>query len=530
MKKNLFITTLCILISFAVTAQTAGSLDSTFNSNGIYTYDFGFHDNLNDVTVQPDGKIVCTGVALNAGFAGVLKVMRLNIDGTPDNTFGINSVFSILIGNETYGYESFVQPDGKIIVAGITYDANYYADWLLLCLDSTGVLDSSFGTNGITMVDFFTRDDFAQAITFQADGKIVVAGTITDTINYFNNPSIVRFTENGIIDSTFGVNGVVTIPAIDIDNELTSIAVQADGKILAAGHYSKVFTGAMDFDILVIRVDTNGVPDATFGNNGVVKTSINGGIDDSFGMELDSAQNIIVAGFTTLPFTLTLDMVLLKYDSTGTLDPNFGTAGIVTFNNADEDVAYDVKIQPDNKIVVGGSSGLSFFGPRSLAVWRYLPDGTPDNTFGTNGFVTTAINPDFQDLNGIALQPDGKIVGAGRTYNGSQNDIAVVRYLNDVSTSVVEAINKNAFTVFPNPVSQNGWITLNYELKNERHTQIEFYNLTGSKIAFIQPEVSLQGNHTIEIRVPARLVPGIYFVKVTGEEAVSSTFKLVVSK
>jgi len=419
-------------------------------------------------------------VALTASFAGELKVIRLLTDGTPDSAFGTNSVFSILIGNETYGYESFVQPDGKIIVAGITYDANYYADWLLLRLDSTGVIDSSFGTNGITMVDFYTRDDLAQAVTLQADGKIVVSGTITDTVNYYNNPTIVRFTADGIIDSTFGVNGVATIPAIDIDNELTIIAVQADGKIVAAGHYSKVFTGSMDFDILVIRVDANGVPDATFGTNGVVKTSINGGIDDSFGMELDAAQNIIVAGFTTLPVTLTLDMVLVKYDSSGTPDPNFGTAGIVTFNNSDEDVAYDLKIQPDNKIVVGGSSGLSFTGPRDIAIWRYLTDGTPDNTFGANGFVTTAIGPDFQDANSIVLQADGKIVAAGRANNGSQNDIAVVRYLNDLSSAVEEMMSNGMFSVFPNPVSQNGTITLNYKLKSAGHMQIEFYNLMGA--------------------------------------------------
>lgn len=528
MKKNLFITALCSLISLAAAAQTAGTLDSTFNSNGIYTYDFGFHDNLKDVKIQPDQKIVCTGVALTPSFAGELRVLRLNPDGTPDNTFGTNGVYSLLIGNECYGYESFVRADGKIIVAGLTYDANYNADWLLLRLDSTGTLDPTFGTNGITMVDFFTRDDIAQAITVQADGKILVSGTSNDTINYYNNPTIVRFTENGVIDSTFGTNGIITVAGIDIDNELTSIAVQNDGKIVAAGHYSKVFTGAMDFDVLVIRVDSNGVPDATFGTNGVAITPINGGIDDSFGMALDTSQNIIVAGFTTLPFTLTLDMVLLKYNTSGTLDPNFGTGGIVTFNNSDEDVAYGVKIQPDNKIVVGGSSGLSFFGPRSMAVWRYLSNGTPDNTFGTNGFTTTDIYPDYQDINSIALQADGKIVAAGRTYNGSQNDIAVVRYLNGIPTSVEEMSNKNLLSVFPNPVSQNGKITLNYKSLNGQE-QIEFYNLMGVKIAETHSGISRQGTSSTEVRLPAPLVPCIYFVKVAGNESVNA-FKLVVEK
>lgn len=498
-------------------AQNAGVLDSTFNTNGIYTHDFGFHDNLNDITVQPNQKIICTGVALTPAFAAELKVLRLKTDGTPDSSFATNGVYSMLIGNETYGYESYVQPDGKIIVAGLTYDANYNGDWLLLRLDSTGVLDSAFGTNGMTFVDFFTRDDIAQAVTMQPDGKILVSGTYTDTINYFNNPVIGRFNANGSIDTAFGINGFVAVAGIDIDNELTSIAMQKNGKIVAAGHYSKVFTGAMDFDVFVMCVDSNGILDASFGVNGVVKTSVNGGIDDAFGMETDNDGNIFVAGFTTLPVTLYLDMILLKYDSTGTLDSNFGTSGIVTFNNADEDVAYDLKIQSDNKIVVAGSSGIGFFGPRSATVWRYLPNGTPDNTFGINGFVTTDIYPTFQDYNAVALQADGKIICAGRTNNGTQNDIATVRYINDLTTSITEMNTQLQIKLFPNPARPGETVTVQLENNFSSIIKIQLTELTGKEI--LTQQIAAGKKH-FTYQLPKSLSPGIYFITIFDGKSV----------
>jgi uncharacterized delta-60 repeat protein len=513
MKKiTTYITLLFTLFcSTTLSAQTAGTLDSTFATNGVYTTDFGFHENVNDIKVQPDQKIIWTGVALTPAFAGVLKVLRLKADGTPDSSFATNGVYSLLIGNETYGYESCVQSDGKIIVAGITYDANYNADWLLLRLNSTGTLDTTFGTNGITMVDFFTNDDLAQALTIQPDGKILVSGTSTDTINYYNDPTIVRFTENGIIDSTFGVNGVVIFPSLHIDNELTSIAIQANGKIIASGHYSPVFTGATDFDILLICLDSNGLPDPNFGNNGMVTTSVNGGIDDCFGMKLDSAENIFVAGFTTLPFTQTLDMILMKYNSTGTLDPGFGNNGLVTFNNADEDVAMDLVIQNDNKIVLCGSSGLSFFGPRSFALWRYLPNGTPDNSFGNNGFVTTAVSSTFQDFNAMDLQADGKIVAGGRLNNivSNNNDAAVLRYYNDMPTTINELTNSSAVSVYPNPVLQKQIITLHFENKINSKMQVSILDVLGNKLSACNVNPN---QNSLSFQLPVNIGGGIYFV------------------
>lgn len=498
-------------------AQQAGTLDSSFNQTGIYMHDFGFHDNLNDVQIQPDQKIMLTGVAITPAFAGVLKVMRLKTDGTPDSSFAVNGVYSLLVGNESYGYKSAITQDGKIIVAGITYDANYQADWLLLRLDSTGTLDPSFGNNGITMVDFLNRDDLAYGMTLQPDGKIVVVGSFTDTVNFYNNPCIMRFTPDGIIDSTYGSNGYVFLPGIDIDNRFYNVVVESNGKIVACGHYSKVFSGAQDFDVLVFRTDSTGTPDAGFGVNGAIIQSINGGIDDAFGLALDQDNNIVVAGYTTVPVTLEFDMVLLKYDSTGAPLSTFGNSGLVTFNNSEFDVAMSIQIQPDNKIVAGGSSGLNFFGPRDFALWRYIPDGTPDPSFGTNGFVITAVTPNFQDCNSIALQNDGKIVAAGKTFSGTNNDIAVVRYLNDLGTTVQEIkFSEGVLNVFPNPASSGTFVTIEFNNHSVKDISVTLIDFSGREI--FKQEIMGSGSQSLIIPIPESTTSGIYVLKISNQK------------
>jgi uncharacterized delta-60 repeat protein len=418
-----------------------------------------------------------------------------------------------VLTNETYGIESQIRSDGKIVVMGLASKVFGYLDMLLLRLNANGTLDSTFGTNGSVVADFSPRDDYGQAMTLQADGKILVSGSITDTVTYFSTPVVVRFNENGIIDNSFGTNGIASYPAIEGDNELTSIIIQDDKKIVAAGHYSNVLGGFNDFDIFLIRLDTNGVFDSSFGTGGVVKTSLNGGVDDCFGLSQDNNGDLVVCGFTTLPVTLTLDMVLLKYNSSGTLVPGFGTGGVVTFNNSDEDVALDIEIQSDNKIVLGGTSGLSFLGPRPMALWRYQSNGTLDSTFGNNGFVTTSVFPDQQDINAIAIQADDRIVAAGKTNNGTTLDIAVLRYNNDLSTAVNALNLTENLHLFPNPAVASSTIILKSIHNFKTSCQVKITDLSG-KIIAAYPNLKSQ-NETLQIQLPSNIVSGFYFVSVS---------------
>lgn len=523
MKKIYLLSALSAFFYLTTQAQSPGSLDATFASNGIYTLDFGYGDNMNDIKIQPDQKIVCTGVAFNSFYAGTLKVFRLNPNGTPDNGFGVNGVFSFLTGAETYGYESQILDDGKILVAGLAMDPFFYSDIFLLRINTNGTLDTTFGNNGFTVTSYSPRDDMAYGLAVQPDGKILIAGEMTDTINYKSNPSIVRFTEDGFVDSTYAVNGQLLIPAISGDNGFRCITIQPDGKILAAGRYSLINTGLVEFDFFVVRTDINGVLDPTFGNNGMVVTPVGSGLNQAFGINLDTALNIIVAGVSN---NATSDMAILKFDLTGTLDPTFGTSGIVQHDIADFDGGLDVKVTTDNNIIVCGTSG-AFPSPTGATVWKYFANGTIDSTFGTNGYVTTNIALDNEDGNSVALQADGKIVVAGkyRNSNINNNDATVIRYNNTVVNTGVNEINTAAaFVIYPNPASSNQVVTLTTKKTFSANAQVKLINVIGNvnytaNCNFI--------NGTFKFQLPSTISKGLYFLTVSDAK-LSEVQKIIV--
>ena len=207
MNKNYFIFSLCLILSFNVIGQTAGMLDSTFNGTGRIQSSNIFQDIYNDVRIQSDQKIVASGVSLNSSYTGCVVVDRWNTDGSADTSFGTNGRVQLFIGNDSYAYDSYIRTDGKIIVTGIAYGHIGGFGVVLLQLNPNGSLDSTFGLNGVTIVDLTINDDYSSAMAVQPDGKILICGTYTDTI-YRNVPMVMRFTEQGQIDSTFGINGM----------------------------------------------------------------------------------------------------------------------------------------------------------------------------------------------------------------------------------------------------------------------------------------------------------------------------------
>jgi len=525
------ITIMQFLLALTAAAQVPGTLDTTFNGTGKFIHDYGFQDNLSDVKVQPsDQKIVITGTAITTSFSGKLLVARLTTDGVFDTTF--NGTGSLIIPdfNESYGYECQIKSDGKILIAGAAADPQFQFSMVVLRVNEDGTIDSTFGTNGMVVPEISTGDDFANAMVEQPDHKIVLAGTALDSAAR-NEPVVVRLNENGSIDSTFGVNGVVRIPVTEIDNELNAVVIQPDGKIVVSGHWDMGLTsgGQFDFDVIVARFNSNGSVDSTFGLNGMVLTSASiDNIDDAFGMQLTADGNIVVSGFTTQP-NYTYDALLLQYDSTGTLDAGFGNNGIVIFDNAVQDVAYDVELQGDGKILIGGTSGGFFFDDRDYLLARYNMDGSVDTTFGTNGFTLTTIYTGFDEANGMAIQQDGKIILAGKGYNGSQNDIAVTRHLNDFASGISEPITSGNMQVFPNPVLSGQVITITRESGFASNTSIGIYDLSGKEVGNITTSNLSAAQNQLTFQLPKQLVPGFYFLRAVSENSVNSICKILVT-
>lgn len=521
---------LCCLISIQGSAQNAGDLDTSFNTTGKYTFDYGFQDNITSVCVQPaDQKIVVAGTAITPSFSGKLLVTRLLPNGTPDLTFANGGSLVITNFNESYAYEVLVRTDGKLLVAGSKADPAFQFSTLVMRLNNDGTIDTTFGNAGFATHEISTGDDFALAAAEQPDHKIVLAGSALDA-SFNNQPSVVRLLENGDIDSTFGVNGVALISVSNNDNKFNSVFLQPDGKIVASGHIDNGLTlsGQFDFDLITARFNADGTPDNTFGTNGIVITSTAiDNVDDAFGNALTSDGKILVSGFRVQP-NFSYDAILLQYDSTGLADPSFGTNGLVVFDENVMDVSFDVKVQTDGKILSAGISGGFFPDDNDFWLARYNSDGTPDNTFGINGRVITTILSGYDEAEAMAIQNDGKAVLAGKSYNGVQNDIAVARFLTDGTSGLADENDLFGWVASPNPVAPGALLRISGLQESKSELQIALFNLLGQPV--VTPQIICTGCSMPTYRLPETISAGCYFLKIQSASGRHETIKLVVTE
>ncbi len=266
-------------------------------------------------------------------------------------------------------------------------------------------------------------NDEARAVALQADGKIVVAGFSFNGAN--EDFAIVRYNPDLSLDSTFGTGGIVTTAIGPGNDRALDVAIQGDGKIVVVG---SVFTGS-SLDFGVVRYDTNGALDISFGGTGIVLTPVGPLDDEATSVAIQSDGRIVVAGFSQNGADY--DIAVVRYDATGGLDVSFDLDGVLTTDfGASSDLAEDVAIQADGKIVVAGYSGNADY---DFAVARYLSDGTLDGSFDGDGRVTTPIGLANDVARAMAIQSDGRIVLAGASSSGGSDDFALVRYNSDGS-------------------------------------------------------------------------------------------------
>ena len=289
---------------------------------------------------------------------------------------------------------------------------------------AAGELDTTFDTDGKVTTSIGSGDDYVNSVVLQSDGKIVAAGYSYNGSNY--DFAIVRYNTDGSLDTTFDTDGKVTTPIASGDDRAYSVVLQSDGKIVAAG-YS--YNGS-DNDFAIVRYNTDGSLDTSFDTDGKVTTPITR-FDVATSVVLQSDGKIVAAGYSyNGPDN---DFAIVRYNTNGSLDTTFDTDGKVTTPiGSSGDVATSVVLQSDGKIVAAGYSHNGT--DSDFAVVRYNTNGSLDTTFDTDGKVTTPIGSGNEEANSVVLQSDGKIVVAGSSVNGSNYDFAVVRYTISVSS------------------------------------------------------------------------------------------------
>ncbi|MFF7389287.1 calcium-binding protein [Streptomyces scabiei] len=349
-------TVLALLLSFPGTAAAApGDLDPSFSGDGRVLTGFADDDHAGDVAVQPDGKIVSVGASADYSVTeSHFALTRHNPDGTLDTGF---------------------DGDGRVTTPINNMGPNF--QW-----------------------------SEANAVTLQPDGKIVVAGMSWREYEDCCWFVVARYNPDGSLDDTFSEDGRV-FAEISGPTEALDVAIDADHRIVAAG-YSGGF-------IALARFDDQGTPDPSFGGDGVVTVDPNPNTQEAGGdarsLALQPDGKIVVGGEVG---STSFDFVLMRLNADGTVDNGFGTAGIVRTDFGGYDGVRALAIQPDGRIVAGGSSDAR------VALARYTASGTLDPSFDGDGRVLTpgAFASD------MLLQPDGRIVSAG----GTNGDFAVLRH------------------------------------------------------------------------------------------------------
>lgn len=420
-------------------------LDPTFGNNGKVITAFGTADDLAlRLALQPDGKIIVVGVAGDSSFNSDFAVARYNSNGTLDTSFdGDGKVTDDINGDEDSANTVALQPDGKIVVAGQAVDGFFGdADFAITRYNSNGSIDTGFDVDGLVTQDFDFNFDEATGAVIQPDGRIIVAGTARISGSGFSDDdfAVVRLNSNGSLDSSFGSNGTVETDFGPGDDSVTKALLQSDGKLLVVGAAENAFG---DEDFAIARYDANGDLDTSFGLDGRLTTDFGSGNDGVIDAVLQTDGKILAVGKATVNGNA--DFGIARYNVNGTLDTNFGNGGKVTTDfGFGGDNAAAVMLQPNGKIIVVGTvSGSSV---SQVGIARYISDGRLDSSFGNGGKLISDL-PNGAIAGGAVLQ-DGKLLVAGGTFNGSNEDFLLLRYvLNQSPTEITlsnSKVNENA--------------------------------------------------------------------------------------
>jgi uncharacterized delta-60 repeat protein len=413
--------------SYEIHYPDPGTLDTSFGTGGIVTTAInGTFNVARAIAIEVNGKIVVAGTS-----SMYFALARYNSDGTLDTTFDTDGKVTTDFGSggASGAYAIAIDANGKIVVAGyvdIDNTSNINYDFALARYNSDGSLDTSFGTGGKVITAIGSGYDQAYSMVIDANGKIIVAGSSRNSSNV-DDFALIRYNSDGSLDTSFGTGGKVTTPIGSGYDQAYSIAIDANGRIVAAGYSDQ--GGSPYYDFALIRYNSDGSLDTTFGTGGIVTTPIGSGYDVARTITIDANGKIIITGETYNGSNH--DFALARYNSDGSLDTDFGTGGkVITAIGSGDDKAYSVGIDANGRIIVAGSSSNG--SNHDFALARYNTNGSLDTDFGTSGKVITAIGSVDDRAYSMAIDANGRIVLAGYSNshvdNNSNPYFALARY------------------------------------------------------------------------------------------------------
>jgi uncharacterized delta-60 repeat protein len=441
--------------SWIVRYTASGSRDTSFGSGGLVSV--SSVSDIQGVAIDSSNRVVVTGYRYNAVTGSSFfdfVAARYNANGTPDVTFA-SVDFS---GGYDFPRSIAIDSAGPIIVAGYTQNPSngQLTDFAVARYNTTGVLDTTFGSGGKKTVDFNGDYDAAAGMVIDSSNNVIVGGSAN--VSGSDRLALTRLTAaNGSLDTSFGTAGKVVdtqiysyyyyfdlaldgagkivvgtqskllrytttgTPELQVDtgssvSQISGVAIQADGKIVIGGY--RYNSGSTGQDFAVARFDSAGSLDGTFGPKGVARTDFVGSRSDSASdlVVRQSDGKILVAGSTS---AATTDFALVRYDSDGTVDTSFGPSGNGKVVEIGLGSAQSLALDSNGNVVVAGNSWIV----------RYTASGSRDTSFGSGGLVSVS---SVSDIQGVAIDGSNRVVVTGYRYNSvggsSLYDFAAARY------------------------------------------------------------------------------------------------------
>lgn len=410
--KKIFIITVAVLCASSCLHTVPGDLDRSFGNaqTGIVVTQLNRTAQINEVRFDHTGNIIAVGTTL-AHIPGSF-VARYTSEGILDRSFNKCGIQELYTAHSINWSSVEVLPNAHILVGG--FARNMQTNCALAKYTSDGVLDIEFCPQKEPLCLHIGEGSEINSLAVTSDGNYIAGGACVKGSGYF---MLLKCLSNGLPDNSFGDNGTV-LTNFGRQGRINQIGIQPqDEKIVAVGYIEN----GVNTQFAVARYLPDGSLDESFGVNGTVSTGIEY-YATARAIAFQPDNYIVVAGFTFDEATHTRKFALARYDTHGKLDPHFMGTGIVVTPIQYGAEAHAVAIQPDGKIILGGTS----HGNRCLqfTLVRYNSDGSLDKSFGNNGIISHSSETYDACINSIILQNDTKLIVAG--YAG--HDILIARY------------------------------------------------------------------------------------------------------
>lgn len=510
--KRFLLVGLALSLSVLTQAQTL-ELDPTFGTNGYASAATpGDHTQFYAIQKTTNEAFICLGAEDEENDFSKGFLAKYTNAGVLDNSFGTNGIvkFNDAASINNYYFALALQSDGKILVAGnnqdnITLDETYW----VRRYNANGTVDNTFGTNGSASIFNTSGDDGTITnISLQTDGKILINFQTTP-----DDPAITRLNADGSLDNTFGTSGLL-VPDISFPGvSYNYVKALADGKMLVTAY----FFGVNGTEIMVYKLNNNGMIDLAFGVNGKFQYNLPGYELNVQNLNLQSDGKIIVGGYSYDPNSASADvkLMLIRLNTNGSPDNTFGTQGIATMTPESGDIeATSVYVLSDDKLIINYGNYDSLYS----GLVKFNANGTPDVTFNNNTAIKIIRDIDLGSfIYGIEVQADNKIVFAG----ASATDVDDLKYhtligrLKASGTGITTSFKEMA-SIYPNPANDKLYINL-----TKQEATATVFDLLGKKVM----EQKIYRNGTLNV---AELNSGVYLLHLNaGTTNATQQFSIV---